>query len=492
MLFGLGVSLYTSRVTLHILGTEDFGLFNLIGGVLALFTFLNGTLYQATSRFITFELGKTNVESVRRVFTNSFSLHVITAAIVLLLGETIGLYFVNYILEIPENRLFACNILYQTVIISTCLSIGFMTNGALIIAHEKMSFFAITGLISVLAKLAIAIIIQFINWDQLIWLGILNLIVSVAIITWQCIYCFRTFPGEFSFNLKIERTLSKDMMHFSFWQLIGSLAFMLRMQGVSILMNLFFGAIANAANAIAYQVNGAVSGFVSNFTTAVNPQITKDYASGEYSTMRLLIYRAGKLSFYLLSILCGPIILNTDFVLTLWLGKDFPNYTIIMTQLVLIISIVESFTYSIGCAINATGKVKGYQLVICGIMLSIFPFTWLLFKLGFPPYAGLQVYLFTSIVALLSRLYFMKRDLGIVPGIYIRRVFLKTIPITIIATLIPYLSFQLYDSSFLWFFIKSAIFEMLLFGGIWTFGLEPNEKNWITRIFKMKILKKSI
>jgi len=487
MLVGLVVSLYTSRVILHALGVENFGLYSVIAGVLALFTFINGTLYQATSRFITFEIGKKNIGRAAQVFTNAFTLHFIMGIIIVIMGETIGLYIVNYILDIPTDRLFACNILYQTVIISTFVSVVQMSNGALIIAHERMNYYAIMGLFASFIRLCIAIVIQYIPYDKLISLAILNLLLSLIVAIMQDYYCNKNFNQIFSWKLKLHKKLSKEMGTFSFWQLIGAAAFMLRMQGVTILMNVFFGAAVNAANAIAYQVNSAVNGFVSNITVAANPQITKNYANSKFAEMTSLLFRAGKMSFFLLVIICTPIILETDFILTLWLGDGYPQYASIMTKLVLLIAIVESYTYSIGCAINATGNVKYYQLVICGIMLTIFPIAWVLFKLGLPPYAGLEAYLFTSIVALFSRLYFIKSQLDIPYSEYIHKVFLRTIPILIISIIVPFIISQCMPDGWLRFFIVTFVTELLALSGIYYIGLDSGERYMIVNLIKSKL-----
>lgn len=481
MLLLMIISLYTSRVILRELGVEDYGIYNVVGGVLALFTFINGSLYSATSRFLTYELGKGDIAIMKKTFSNALALHLGLALIVIILGETVGLYIVNHVLIIPQERLFACNILYQTVIISTFFNLAQVPNGALIISYERMSFYAYIGIFDAVSKCVTAILIQYIDYDKLISLSLLNLIISVIVIIAQAIYCRQNFPEVFTISPHIDKTMSKKMLGFSFWSLIGAAAYMLRIQGVNIILNLFFGSVVNAANAIAYQVNNAVGGFVSNFSTAVNPQIIKSYASGEDSTLKKLLFRSGKFTFFLLMFLSFPLILETNFILHLWLGKDIPEYTIIMTRLVLIISMVESYTYSIGCAINATGNVKTYQTTISGIMLLIFPLSFILFQYGLPPYTALLVYLVTSILALVTRLYFIHKQLLISPSEYIKRVFLKTIPIAIGCILVPLLIINYMSESWPRFFATLIFSESINCLAIWIFGLDSSEKTFITQ-----------
>lgn len=485
MLFGLVVTLFTARIILQTLGEEDYGLNNVVGGVIGLFSIVSTVLNSATSRFLTVELGKGNEVQMRKVYRNSMSLYAMLCAILFVLEETIGLYMVNYVLVIPENRLFACNVLYQTIVLSSLLSLFVVPASSLIIAYEKMNVYAYFGIGEIIARCFVVYFVMVSPYDKLISLALSNLMIFVVISGWKLAYSKRNFVSVYSNKLEWDKILIRSMVGFSFWNLIGSAAFVLRIQGVNILINIFFGAVVNAANAIAYQVNTAVNGFVTNFSTAVNPQITKSYASEQYEQMKTLIFRAGKFSFYLMMMLCFPILFETDYILHLWLGENVPEYTCIMTRLVLVISMIESFTYSIGCAVNTTGNVKYYQLVICTIMLLIFPIAWLAFKLGLPPYFGLVVYLFTSITALIARFYFMDKLLGIPPIEYIKKVYMHTILVSIFSLVVPLVLCINMDDGLLRFFIVCISVELSNIAVIWLLGLEQSEK-----LFMLSLLKK--
>ena len=479
MLFGMAVSLFTARILLQALGIEDYGLNNVVGGVIGLFSIVTAVLNSATSRFLTVEIGRKNESAVRRIYQNSLSLYAILCFLVFILEETIGLYMINYTLTIPESRLFACNVLYQTIVLSSILSLLIVPAGSLLISYEKMDVYAYFGVGEIIARCLLVYLVMVSPFDKLISYAVLSLVILCIITFWKLLYCLKAFSNVCSNQLKWDKPLIRSMMGFSFWNLIGSAAFILRIQGVSILINVFFGAVVNAANAIAYQINGAVSSFVSNFTTAVNPQITKTCAAQQYDEMKSLIFRSGKFTYYLLMMLCFPILFETDFILHLWLGDDVPLYTVVMTRLVLLISMVETFTYSIGCAVNATGKVKYYQLVICSIMLLIFPLTWLVFKCGLPPYYGLVIYLLTSIISLIARFYFMKKLLFISPLEYTKKVYLHTLVVSVASLILPYLLYHFMQAGWLRFILLCLTVEISNFMVIWFFGLDSVEKNFL-------------
>lgn len=489
MLFALFVNLFTARIILQALGVEDYGLNNVVGGVVSLFTILTGSMNTATSRFLTVELGKRDIPALRKVFSNAVNLHLVLAIIVVLLEETLGLYVVNEVLIIPDNRLLACDILYQTIVVSSFLTLVQVPCGALILSYEYMDVYAIVGVGEFVLRLIAVLLVMISPFDKLITLAVLYMFVSISVSLFQILYCRYKISEVFNLNRHIDRSLIRTMLGFSGWNLIGSAAFVLRIQGVNILLNMFFGAVVNAANAIAYQVNTAINGFVSNFSTAVNPQIIKSYSADEYEAMKSLIFRAGKFTFYLMMFLCFPVLLETDFLLHVWLGDNIPDYTIIMTRLILVISMVETFTYSIGCAINATGRIRNYQLVICGIMLSIFPITWILFRIGMPPYSGLGVYLFTSITALLARFYFMKHQLNITPSEYTRKVYMHTVLVSIISLVAPVSCVLLMADGWVRFLI--VLFAATVSNAIciWCIGLDKSEKQFVKCIVN-KIIKR--
>ncbi len=479
MLLGLVVSLFTSRIILQALGVEDYGLNNVVGGVVSLFSIITGVLDSATSRYLTVELGKGNILQMREVYKNAMSLYTILAVVIVILEETIGLYLVNKTLVIPDDRLWACNILYQTVVLSSLLTLFLVPTGSLIIAYEKMDAYAYLGVGEILAKCLVVYLVMISPVDKLISLACLNLLIIITVSVIKLRYCQCTFKDVFTYKLGWDKTLVGSMFGFSCWHLLGSAAYVLRIQGVNILLNVFFGLMVNAANTIAYQVNSAVGGLVSSFSKAVNPQITKTCAAGQHDQMKSLVFRSGKFTYYLLMFLSFPILFETDFILHLWLGDNVPEYTVIMTRLVLIISMVETFTYSIDCAVNATGKVKYYLIVICSILLMIFPITWILFKLGCPPYFGMVIYLFTSVAALMARFYFMKKLLNISALEYTRKVYFHTVLVSLISIVIPFFICAKMVDGWLRFILVFAVVEMVNVLVIWTIGLDKAEKTFV-------------
>lgn len=479
MLLGLIVSLITARVILDALGIVDYGLNDVVGGMVTLFSFIGATLSTSTSRFLSFSIGKDETETLKTIYKTANYIHLVIAIIVVVLGETIGVYLVNNVLDIPYDRLIACIILWQTVIAGAFLSILQVPLSSLIISYERMDVYAYIGLFDIFTRLAIVFLVKYSPYDHLITLALLNFAVCVINFLFYTIYCRRHFPSIAQFSIKYDAEVKKKMLGFTGWNVLGSLANMLRHSGLSVLLNVFFGPIANAANAIAFRVNSAIMGFTSNFTTAVNPQIIKSYAAGEKEDMKMLIFRAGKLTYYMLLLLCLPIMFECDFILHLWLGNKVPQDAIIMTRIVLAISMVDTFTYSIGCAIQATGKIRNYQLVISGIALLIFPLSWVLFKIGFPVYTGLFVYLVCSMTALIVRMHFVKSLLSISPKEYAKNVFLRTFIVTILSCIVPLVLYVYIEESWVRFLIILVVIEFVSLSMIWLFGIDKRERMFL-------------
>lgn len=483
MLLLLFVSLLTARVMLDALGAEDYGLNNVVAGVVTLFSFLNNTLTTATSRYLTYEIGTGNITKLKNTFSNSVLIHSILGFIVIILGETLGLYLVNEILNIPENRLFACNIAFQIVIISTFFTLVQTPFSAIIISYERMGLYAYMGIFDAIAKLASCYIVKVSPYDKLITLSILQGLISLSIFAIYIAYCKIECKEAFFISLKLNKSIANPMLKFTTWSLLGSVANMLKNQGINILINLFFGPITNAANAIAYRINSAITGFTANFTTALNPQIIKTYAANEYIEMKKVLFRGGKFSFYLLMLLGFPVIFETPFILKIWLGDNVPTYTSIMTKLIIVLSMIETFTYSIGCAIQATGNIRNYQLLISGISLLNFPISYLFYKYGFPPYTAFGVSIIISFTTLICRLYFMKVQLSIPPIEYIRNVFYRTFLVAIACLPIPLAIYSTMQEGVLRFFILCLFTTSINLINIWFLGMQNNERLFIREIY---------
>ncbi|MDR2651961.1 MAG: hypothetical protein LBC68_06555 [Prevotellaceae bacterium] len=471
------VSLFTSRVVLNTLGEDDYGLNNVVAGVIILFSFLNGALSASTSRFLTFELSRNDTDKLRNIFRTAFNIHVALAVVVIIFCETAGLYIVNHVLVIPPERLFACNVIYQYVVVSALLSITQVPMNAQIISHERMSVYAYLGISDAVLKLSIAYLITISTFDKLITLGTLNLCISLGMYVFYHIYCKKHFY-EYNLGFKIDRKLFREIIGFSTWNVLGSMSGMFKTQGVNILINVFFGPGVNAANAVAYQINNAITNFSSNFTTAMQPQIIKSYALNEREEMKALIFRAGKFSFFLLMVLSIPAYLEIDIVLKLWL-KNVPEYANVLTRLIIVLTLIEAYAFSIYTPIYAMGKIKNYILALSGIYLLNLPLAYVCYKMDALPSAALIISCILAIIIIPVRLYFLKKSMNIGIRDYLKNVILINGIVLIASSLLPlglhiYMSdgiFKLLIVSFT-SIICSAVFIYLI-------GLKRNEKRFV-------------
>ena len=398
MFLTLGVSLYTSRVVLNTLGVEDFGIYNVVGGVVMMFSFLNSSMASATQRFLSFELGKNDLIQLKKVFSMSVNIHVIIALAIFILAETIGLWFLNTKLVIPAERLYAANWVYQFSILSFMVTILSVPYNAIIIANERMKVYAYVSIIEVILKLIILYILVWFGFDKLKLYAILVFFVSAIIWLIYKTYCNSNF-SESKYQYYWDKPLFSTLMNYAGWNLFGNLAVVTMVQGINIMLNLFFGPIVNAARGIAYQVNGAVNSFVINFQMAMNPQIVKSYASGDLKYMHKIIFQGAKYSFFLLFILSLPILLETELILKIWL-KNVPEHTIIFTRLAIINVLIDSISGPLMTAAQATGNIKKYQAIVGGLLLLILPISYLFLIMGYPPEITLYISISISIIAL--------------------------------------------------------------------------------------------
>ena len=398
------VALYTSRVILKALGVEDYGLYNVVGGVVSLFSFLRSSMEKATQRFLNVEMARGEVGDLTKVFCVSVTIHIVIVALVLLLTETIGLWFLNNYIQIPVGREMAANWVYQATVFSLCFTILSVPYSADIIAHEKMSFYAIVSVLDAFLKLAIAFLVMHDDGDRLILYGFLMM--GVSIVNWflYAIYCRRKYV-ETRFRFLFDKSLFKEMFSFTGWTLLGQAAIIGTNQGNSILVNVFHSVTANAAMSIGSQVNGAVVSLSANFQTAFNPQITQSYAEGDRGYLKFLIVTTSKLSFFLLFIVSMPIVFNINTLLDIWLDV-VPDGAAIFCIYTLAGGIVNSLSTPLGFCVNATGKIRDLQIWTLLVYLSDLFFLFLLFKAGFPPETSVAVKLVILILVLFVRLFY--------------------------------------------------------------------------------------
>ncbi len=395
------VSLYTVRVVLATLGAQDYGIYNVVAGVVVLFSFVNNAMVTSTQRFLSFNIGKNDTAKTQQTYSASLLIHIGTALIFIFLAETIGLWFVNSKLNIPSERHTAAMWCYQSSIITTAFNILRVPYNAIIIAYEKMSFFAWISIMEAVLKLLVVYLLVISPLDKLVTYVILLTFVSVVVLICYKAYCSKRF--EIARYEKVrDISLVREILGFSGWSLFGAAANVANQQGTNIMLNVFTNVTVNAAMGIANQVNSAVYSFVSNFQTAFQPQLIKSYAAGEKEEFNNLIVRSAKFSFYLLWIIALPLYLNCELVLTLWL-KQVPGYAVAFVRLILIWSLIEAINGPLYMGIQATGRIKSYQILIGIINLSNIPFVVVAFCFGASPSWVLYIRISTNLVALIFR-----------------------------------------------------------------------------------------
>ncbi len=435
MLFLMLVSLYTSRVILNALGVEDYGIYNVVGGVVTMFSMLSGSLSAAISRFITFELGTGDREKLKKVFSSSITIQAGIALIIVILAETIGLWFLNDKLVIPANRLTAANWCYQFSVITFAINLISIPYNAAIIAHEKMSAFAYISILDAFGKLVVAWCIVINPIDRLVFFAAMVAVIAWIIrfvYTW---YCKRHFE-ECTYHFLYDHDLLKNMFGFAGWNFIGASSAVLRDHGGNIILNLFFGPSVNAARAISVKISTVVSSFVQNFMTALNPQITKSYASGDYDYMFKLMFQGARLSYYILLLLCLPIILNSHYILVLWL-KLVPEHTVLFVQLILTFAMSESISHPLVTAMLATGRIRNYQLIVGGLQMMNLPVAYLCLYLGAIPESVVIVAIVISQCCLAARLYMLRGMIDLNIKSYLRNVYLNVMVVTVMSMIVP-------------------------------------------------------
>ena len=484
-IFLLFISLYTGRVILNALGVEDYGIYNVVGGVVAMFSIVSSALSSSISRFITFELGKGNKERLNLVFITSVNIQIVISLIILLLGEIIGVWFVNNHMNLPEGRLGAANWVLHCSLLMFCINLISVPYNACIIAHERMTVFAYVSILEAVLKLAVCFLIQATPFDRLIFYAVLLVIVAVIIRLVYGIYCGRNFQ-ECRYRFTADISLFKEMGSFGGWSFLTNTAYLFNTQGVNILINLFFGVSFNTARGIATQVDAAIMQFVNNFTTAVNPQITKNYAAGNKGDMFKLICRGSKFSYFLLLLFALPVMFETHYILQLWL-KMVPDYTVIFLRLTLIGAMVNMLGNTGITACMATGDIRRYVIWITSIGCLVFPFTWVAFELGMPVESAYIVFIFVYIGVDSVRLYIMKGLLGFPVMMFIKEVIWKITIVTGVAFLPPLWPYLLMQESFLRLLTICCVCTLSSCGTIYFLGLSQNE-----RVFVKKTISKII
>ncbi len=434
MIFIMAVTLYTSRVVLRVLGVEDFGIFNVVAGVVAMFGFLNSSMSATTQRFISFSLGKGDA-NLNKVFSTCVLTHALIALGVLVLVESVGLWFLYNKMIIPEGRMDAAFWVFQFSALSTVVTVMSIPFNADIIAHEKMSAFAYISIVEVCLKLLIVFLLDVGNIDKLVLYGFLLLLVQCGIFLTYMGYCLRHFK-ESRFRFVYEKKLFSEVFSFAGWNLWGYLASILYTQGLNILLNVFFGPVVNAARGLANQVDGAIRLFASNFQMAINPQIVKTYAAKDLDSMHKLVFRSSKFSFFLLLALSLPVMIEAPVILRLWLST-VPDWTASFLRLMLVVVIVDSVANPLMTSAAATGRIKLYQSVLGGIQLLIVPVAYVVLRMGGEPNSVFVVHICICLIAFAVRLFIVRGMVGLSIKKYLMEVCVKNGVVTVVATVLP-------------------------------------------------------
>lgn len=480
--FTLLITLYTSRVVLQTLGVVDYGIYNVVGGFVSMFSFLNGALSSGIQRFYNFELGQNGNDGIGKVYTCAIVIQIILIIILVLLLETIGTWYINNKMVIPIERIESAKILFQFSTISLILVILGIPYSAAIMAYERMNYFAIIGIIDAILKLAIVIILPYIKYDQLITYAFLILCISVLNFLFYYIYAKRNFK---LLNLKftIDKTLLKSMLNFSGWHLFGTIAQILRTQGINIVLNFFFGPIVNAARGITYQIQSALMSFIGNITAAARPQLVQSYAQGNSNRTVSLMYSISKICFYALLSMVIPICLEVDYVLNLWLGKEsVPTYTNIFTIIVLMIALIDILNTPLSMVVHATGQMKKYQIVTSCISLIILPLGFLTFKIGMPPITIFIISLITSILMQTVSLFIVRELINISLKQYIYKIIIPIINVILLSLVVPITIRLLMCDGFLRLVIICIVSVSSVLINAYYIGLNKNEKELVLKL----------
>lgn len=483
MMLVMLVSLYTSRVVLQALGVDDFGLFNVVGGLVGLLTFFNRTMEKSTQRFLNIAMVKSD-DTLGGIFASSITVHLLIAGLFILMGETVGLWFLNTKLNIPEGREFAANVVYQATILSICTSFISLPYSAAVIAFEKMTFFAVVSIVDVFLKLGIAWLLLVETGDRLVLYGILLLLMNILNSLMFFAYCKKKHP-VLRFRMSFDRDNFKKIFSFVSWTLVGQFAVIGCNQGNVVLVNMFHSLAANAAMSVGNQINGAVVSLTTNFQTAFNPQITKSYAESNYTYLKSLVYTTSNISFCILFVVALPIAFNIDWILDIWL-KEVPMYSNTFAILFMVNGILNALSMPFNFTILSSERIRNFQIATAATFFIDIPLTYILFSIGFPPITVMWVKIIVITIVLFVRVYFAST---IVPTIgmfsFVRGTLLQLLCMSVI---VIGLAFVLNDlaESVISRLSYTILLEALCIVLIWFLCLKKNERESLLKIVRIK------
>lgn len=490
------ISLYATRIILENLGEKDFGLYNVVAGIVVIFSFINTTLSTSTIRHISYALGKNDIILLRRTFSSSFIIHLVIALILFFFLEIAGIYLIDNQLLIDPSKIYSAKILLHLVVLSTLVTIISVPYEGLINASEKMGFLAITGLIESFLNLIAALLLSYeLGLDKLVFYGVLMLFKSVIIRLIKQVYCRINFREIVSINYFRNYDISsiKELSSFAGWNLFGVFLYMLKNQGVTVLFNVFFGTFINASYAIASQVNGQVQMLSLTIIQAMEPQIVKSESGGNQDRLEDLMKMATKISFSILAIVSIPLFLNINYVFAIWL-KNVPKYTIVFTELILVVTLIQQLRNGITIVAHAKNELKKFQLINTPIQLMCLPLGYLFLKQGFEPYYVLIAIIFIEVIAVLINIVFLTKVTTIKYGHFLYTVVLKNIGIfglTYGLSFCGHLYFSKFFNNFLLLILSSGL-SVTIYVSLFFLFLSSSEMESLRKLFlklKQKIIK---
>lgn len=485
LLLTIIIGLYTSRLVLEILGVSDYGVYNVVGGIVVFMGYFNDVMSQGTTRFLSFNLGKENAEYLKKVFTSCYTIHFLLSILTFLLAETIGLWFLNTKMTIPANRIVAANWVYQFAVFSAIWNIIQVPYSATIIAHEKMSIYAYMSIFDSFMKLLIVYLLLVVNFDKLIVYSFCYFFVDFISTILYRVYCHKKF-SECSFNFGVDRKLFSAIFSYTGWNAVGTFAYLCNTQGVNIILNMFFGPVVNASRGLANTVNNLVNRFVLNFQVANRPQIVKYYAQSNLQEMWELIMNSSKFSSYLLFLFGIPVFVETPFLIKLWLGQ-IPEYVVIFVRLTLVLNLIQVVDYPLGTGLKAYGKMKLPNLTSCTIYLLILPITYFLLKNGYNPITSYIISIIMYPIALVSDLMILKHYLRFKVIKFFTNVIFKICSVGLFAFIVPYSISNCLELGWSRLIIVSLVSVLSTCFFVYVIGITPQNRSYIKN--KIRFLK---
>lgn len=479
MILTMLVALFTTRIVFNALGVEDYGIYNIVSGTVVILCFINGTISTASSRYITVAIGKNDKEETQTVFSNIFFLNVLIAVIVFILAETVGLWFIYNKLQIPSERFNAAVFVYHISTITVILNILSIPYNAAIIAHERMKAFAYITIFDAFAKLILTVVLLYVSFDKLIMYSILLLIVQLIDRIIYIRYCVKNFE-ETHIKFSLNKKLFKDMFTFILWGSYGSFVSVGFIQGLNILLNIFFGPTINAARGIAVQIQSSIISFTNNFQTALAPQLTKSTSNGLFLEVQKMLIHCSKLSFYMLCILGLPVIAEAGFIINIWLGNE-PEYSALFCRIILITSLWGSLAYPLRIINQAEGNIKKNQIYECTLLLFIVPLSYILLKIWALPALVFIVHLIIELIAQYIRIKIVLPKIGMQIKSYVKDIYVHIFPVFVIPLLFVIIVNSTLDEGLYRFIINLVLIEALLIILILSIGTTSEEKLYIKK-----------